>query len=503
MTAVPQASAGPLAGVRILELAAIGPAPFAGALLADLGADVVRVDRLPTPGQAQVHPPRFDFYNRNKRSVAVDLKRPEGVQTVLQLVRGADALTEGFRPGVLERLGLAPATLLAANPRLVIGRMTGWGQDGPLALEAGHDINYLALTGALHAIGEPGGPPVPPLNLVADLGGGAMYLAVGILSAVLEARQSGRGQVVDAAMLDGITNLMSAFQAYRQQGQWEDERGRNIVDGGAPFYGCYETADGRHVAVGAIEPPFYAALLAVMAIDPATLPPQNDRTQWPAMRERFAAVFRTRTRDAWVQAAAGRDACLAPVLSIDEAPAHPQMRARQVYADFDAVRHPAPAPRLSRTPASLRPPASTAARCWPTGACRPTPWPRCAAWAWSSTRPDSLPSKETPPCPTRASTAPACLPDRSSSSPAAAAASAAAPRTSCRRWARPSPWSAARRKNSTRWPPKSPRTAAGPAPTPATSATKPRCAPRWRPCWRGTADSMRWSTTPAGSTARR
>jgi alpha-methylacyl-CoA racemase len=360
MTASIPPATGPLAGVRILELAAIGPAPFAGALLADLGADVVRVDRLPQAGQTEAHPPRFDFYNRNKRSVAVDLKRPEGVQTVLHLVRSADVLTEGFRPGVLERLGLAPATLLAANPRLVIGRMTGWGQDGPSAREAGHDINYLALTGALHAIGPAGGPPVPPLNLVADLGGGAMYLAVGILAAVLEARQSGRGQIVDAAMLDGITNLMSAFQAYRQQGEWEDVRGRNIVDGGAPFYGCYETADGRHVAVGAIEPQFHAALLAVMDIDPATLPPQHDRTHWPATRERFAAVFRTRTRDAWVQAAAGRDACLAPVLSIDEAPAHPQMLARGTYVGFDGVRHPAPAPRLSRTPASLRRPAPAA-----------------------------------------------------------------------------------------------------------------------------------------------
>ncbi len=360
MTASSHSAAGALAGVRILELAAIGPAPFAGGLLADLGADVVRIDRLPKAGVPQEPPPRFDFYNRNKRSLAVDLKRPEGVQTVLQLVRSADVLTEGFRPGVLERLGLAPATLLAANPRLVIGRMTGWGQDGPLAQEAGHDINYLALTGALHAIGEAGRPPVPPLNLVADLGGGAMYLAVGILAAVLEARQSGRGQVVETAMLDGITNLMSAFQAFRQQGQWEDQRGHNLVDGGAPYYGCYETADGRHVAVGAIEPQFYAALLSVLDIDPATLPPQNDHAQWPAMRARFAAVLRTRTRDAWVQAAAGRDACLAPVLSIDEAPAHPQMRARGTYLGFDEVRHPAPAPRLSRTPGSLRRPAPSA-----------------------------------------------------------------------------------------------------------------------------------------------
>ena len=342
---------GALADVRVLELGAIGPAPFAGALLADLGADVLRIDRIGGPPPDR--PPPLDFYNRNKRSLALDLKRPEGVQVLLQLVRRADVLTEGYRPGVLERLGLAPAVLLAANPKLVIGRMTGWGQAGPLAAEAGHDINYLALTGALHAIG-PAEAPAPPLNLVADLGGGAMYLAVGVLAAVLEARRSGQGQVVDAAMIDGVTNLMSAFQAMRQQGEWEDRRGCNLVDGGAPYYGCYETADGRHVAVGAIEPHFYVALLALLQIDPASLPPQNERAQWPAMRRRFAAVFRTRTRDEWVQAAAGRDACLAPVLSIDEAPQHAQMRAREAYADFDGVRHPAPAPRLSRTPAALR-----------------------------------------------------------------------------------------------------------------------------------------------------
>jgi alpha-methylacyl-CoA racemase len=342
---------GPLADVRVLELGAIGPAPFAGALLADLGADVVRIDRIVGPPPDR--PPQLDFYNRNKRSLALDLKRPEGLQTLLQLVRQADVLTEGYRPGVLERLGLAPAVLLAANPKLVIGRMTGWGQAGPLAAEAGHDINYLALTGALHAIGT-AEAPAPPLNLVADLGGGAMYLAVGVLAAVLEARRSGQGQVVDAAMIDGVTNLMSAFQAMRQDGVWEDRRGCNLVDGGAPYYGCYATKDGRHVAVGAIEPHFYAALLAVLQIDPATLPPQNERAQWPAMRERFAAVFSTRTRDEWVQAAAGRDACLAPVLAIDEAPQHAQMRAREAYTNFDGVRHPTPAPRLSRTPAALR-----------------------------------------------------------------------------------------------------------------------------------------------------
>ncbi len=344
---------GPLHGFRILELAAIGPVPFCGALLADLGADVVRVDRVLPPGREPDLPPRFDFYNRNKRSVALDLKTPQGIDTVLTLVSRADVLLEGFRPGVTERLGLGPAQCLARNPRLVYGRMTGWGQDGPLAQEAGHDINYLAITGALGSLGATGTPPPPPLNLVADLGGGAMYLAVGVLAAALTARDSGRGQVVDAAMVDGVLHLMSAFQAYRQQGTWTANRGENIVDGGAPFYGTYETADGRYVAVGAIEPQFYAALLAVMDLDPATLPPQNERASWPAMRERFAAVFRTRTRDAWVQAAAGRDACVAPVLTIDEAPTHPQLAARGSFRDLD----PADLPTVMRKAHALAAPA--------------------------------------------------------------------------------------------------------------------------------------------------
>ena len=354
---------GPLSGVRVIELAAIGPAPFAGALLGDLGADVVRIDRPPLPGAPVDPPPRFDFYNRNKRSLVLDLKQPGDVQTLLRLVRKADVLIEGFRPGVTERLGLGPAECLAANPRLVYGRMTGWGQQGPLALDAGHDINYLALTGALHSIGSAGQPPAPPLNLVADLGGGAMYLAVGVLAAVIEARQSGRGQVVDAAMVDGVANLMSAFQALRQRGLWTDGRGENIVDGGAPYYGSYETSDGKHLAVGAMEPQFYAALLQGLGLADAPVPPlpaQNDRSAWPVLRERFATVFRTRTRDDWVQAFAGCDACIAPVLSIDEAPLHPQMQARDTFTHFDDALHPSPAPRFSRTPGSLRRPAPAA-----------------------------------------------------------------------------------------------------------------------------------------------
>ena len=344
---------GPLQGLRIVELAAIGPAPFAGALLADLGADVIRVDRIPLAGAIADPPPRFDLYNRNKRSVALDLKRREGVGAALRLIAGADALTEGFRPGVAERLGLGPAECLAVNPRLAYGRMTGWGQDGPLAHEAGHDIDYLALTGALHSIGT-AERPVPPLNLVADLGGGAMYLAVGILAAVFSAQRSGRGQIVDCAMVDGVANLMSAFQAYRQRGLWTEGRAENVVDGGAPYYGTYATRDGMWLAVGAMEPQFYAALLQLLGLADTPLPAQDDRVAWPALRERFAAVFRTRTREEWVQAAAGRDACIAPVLSIDEAPAHPQMQARGSFTPLEGVLHPTPAPRFSATPAALR-----------------------------------------------------------------------------------------------------------------------------------------------------
>ena len=345
---------GPLDGFRLVEMGGIGPAPFAGALLGDLGADVLRIDRIARPGTEPDLPPRFDFYNRNKRSVALDLKQPEAVASVLHLVAKADALIEGFRPTVMERLGLGPEACLAINPRLVYGRMTGWGQEGPIAQEAGHDINYLALTGALHCLGDGDRPPPPPLNLVADLGGGALYLVVGLLAAAMEARQSGRGQTIDVAMIDGVTHLMSAFQAFRQQGSWTERRTDNIVDGGAPFYRSYTTRDGKFVAVGAIEPHFYANLVKVMGLAGENLPEQNDRPAWPKMRERFAQIFAMRTRDEWVVAAAGRDACLAPVLTIDEAPKHPQMEARDVYTLFDGLRHPSPAPRFSRTPSELR-----------------------------------------------------------------------------------------------------------------------------------------------------
>jgi alpha-methylacyl-CoA racemase len=351
-----------LDGFRVVEIGGIGPAPFAGALLGDLGADVLRVDRIAKPGVEPDLPPQFDFYNRNKRSVALDLKQPQAVAAVLNLVAKADALIEGFRPTVMERLGLGPEVCEAINPRLVYARMTGWGQHGPMAQEAGHDINYLALTGALHCLGEADRPPPPPLNLVADLGGGALYLVVGLLAAAMEARRSGRGQTIDVAMIDGVTHLMAAFQAFRQQGSWTARRADNIVDGGAPFYRCYATRDGRFVAVGAIEPHFYAHLVKLMGIDGENLPGQNDRAAWPEMRERFAKIFATQTRDEWVAAAAGRDACLAPVLTIDEAPEHPQMQARDVYATFDGLRHPSPVPRFSRTPSELRRPAPAPGR---------------------------------------------------------------------------------------------------------------------------------------------
>src|SRR5260221_8948684 len=293
----------------------IGPAPFAGALLGDLGADVLRIDRIARPGIEPDLPPRFDFYNRNKRSVAFDLKQPQAVAAVLNLVAKADALIEGFRPTVMERLGLGPEACHAINPRLVYARMTGWGQQGPMAQEAGYDPNYLALTGALHCLGEADRPPPPPLNLVADLGGGALYLVVGLLAAAIEARRSGRGQTIDVAMIDGVTHLMSAFQAFRQQGSWTERRADNIVDGGAPFYRSYGTKDGKFVAVGAIEPHFYANLVKVMGIDGENLPDQNDCAAWPQMRERFAKIFATRTRDEWVTDSSARACAPRPRLT--------------------------------------------------------------------------------------------------------------------------------------------------------------------------------------------
>ena len=336
---------GPLAGVRVVELAGIGPGPFCAMLLADLGAEVLAVDR-PATGQGGWPA----LFARGRSRVAVDLKHPEGPGVVLDLVAGADALVEGFRPGVAERLGIGPEACLARNPRLVYGRVTGWGQEGPLAGSAGHDIDYIALAGALHPVGPAGGPPVPPLNLLGDFGGGGMLLALGVVAALLEASRSGRGQVVDAAMVDGAALLTTQFHELLAAGLWREERGANLLDGGAPFYGVYETADGRHLAVGALEPQFWAELLERLGLDAAELPAQLDRNGWPELRERLAALFRTRPRDEWCELLAGTDACVAPVLGLGEAPAHRHNRARGTFVDVGGVVQPAPAPRFSRTP---------------------------------------------------------------------------------------------------------------------------------------------------------
>ncbi|MBX6370582.1 MAG: CoA transferase, partial [Rhodospirillales bacterium] len=329
----------------------IGPAPFCGMLLADLGAEVLRIDRR-EPADLGVDlgkDPRFAVLGRGKRSVAVDLKDARGRDLVLDLVRGADALIEGFRPGAMERLGLGPDACLAANPRLVFGRMTGWGQEGSLAKTAGHDINYIALAGVLHGIGRPDAPPSPPLNLIGDFGGGAMFLAVGVLSALLEAARSGKGQVVDAAMVDGAAYLMTAIYGMLAHGTWRDARGENILDGGAPWYGVYETKDGKYVAIGSIERRFYDELLRRLGLEGEKLPAQHDRSGWPLLKERFAAVFRTRTRDEWCAVFEGSDACLAPVLSMTEAPSHPHLAARRTFVEREGVVQPAPAPRFSRS----------------------------------------------------------------------------------------------------------------------------------------------------------
>ena len=353
MKGTPRGRGGPLAGIRIVEMAGIGPAPFCGMLLADLGAEVVRIDRLTPSGLGFETPVRYDLFNRGKRSVALDLKSPDGVAAVLRLLERADILLEGFRPGVMERLGLGPEAVEVVNPKLVYGRMTGWGQDGPLAQAAGHDLNYIALTGALSAIGREGQPPTPPLNLVGDFGGGSLYLAMGVLAALIEARTSGRGQVVDAAIVDGTASLTTMFQAFLQMGIWSGGRGTNLLDGGAPFYDVYETKDGKHVSVAAIEPKFYAELLERLGLSGEALPKQNDRAGWPVLRERFAGIFRGRTRDEWCAVLEGTDACFAPVLDLVESRTHPHMSARSVHLDVAGVHNPAPAPRFSRTPGGI------------------------------------------------------------------------------------------------------------------------------------------------------
>lgn len=343
-------AAGPLSGVKVVEFAGIGPGPFCCMLLSDMGADVVRVDRKGGRGSA-----RYDVLARGRRSVALDLKAPQDIETAKALVARADVLIEGFRPGVMERLGLGPDEALASNPRLIYGRMTGWGQTGPLAHAAGHDLNYIAITGALNAMGKADRPPAPPLNLVGDFGGGALYLAVGVCAALYEREKSGKGQVIDAAITDGTASLVAMMYGLRHAGLWSDARDANLLDGGAPFYDAYETKDGKYVAIGSLEPQFYALLLEKtgLAADPA-FAAQMDREQWPTMTEKLAAVLKTKTRDEWRALLEGTDACFAPVLDFAEAPAHPHNVARQTFVEAFGVTQPAPAPRFSRTPAAIQ-----------------------------------------------------------------------------------------------------------------------------------------------------
>ncbi len=344
---------GPLSGLRVIELAGIGPVPLCGQLLADLGADVVLVDRLSPSGLGLSLDRRFEINLRGRRSVAIDTRQPAGREAVLRLVETADVLLEGFRPGTTERMGLGPDECRARNPRLVYGRMTGFGQQGPLASAAGHDLNYIALTGALHAIGPAGGAPVPPLNLVGDYGGGALYLAFGVMSALFERSRSGQGQVVDAAMVDGAASLLGIFHGLQAAGQWTHPRGANLLDGGAPFYACYEAADGGWLSVAPLEPKFFAEFVRLAGLDAALATRQYDRKGWPAMRQAIASRLREKTRDEWAAVFDGSDACVAPVLTLDEAPQHAHAQARDTYVAIDGVMQPGVAPRFDRsTPAT-------------------------------------------------------------------------------------------------------------------------------------------------------
>lgn len=346
---VKQAVSGPLKGVRVVEFAGLGPAPFACMLLSDMGADVVTVDR---PGRPLGR--KHDLTGRGRTVVQVDLKDPSGVSRVASLVDRADVLVEGYRPGVMERLGLGPEVVLARNPRIVYGRMTGWGQEGPLASAAGHDINYIAITGALAAIGPRGGPPVPPLNLVGDFGGGGLYLVVGVLAALREAGSSGRGQVVDAAIVDGTASLMTMCMSQAMQGTFREERGANRLDGGAPYYAVYPTADGGYIALGAIEPQFFAEFCERVGVRPELRRCQSDVEKWPELFEEFARIFRSRTTAEWTARLEGTDACCAPVLTLSEALRHPHLVSRGTFTDLDGIAQPAPAPRFSRTPSRIQ-----------------------------------------------------------------------------------------------------------------------------------------------------
>ena len=334
---------GPLAGIRVIELAGIGPGPFCGMMLSDMGAEVIRVERIGGNTRPK------DVLARNRRSIALDLKDPRGVELVLKLVEDADAIFEGFRPGVTERLGLGPEVCLGRNKKLVYGRMTGWGQDGPMAQAAGHDINYIALSGALHGIGRVGERPVPPLNLVGDFGGGGMYLAFGLVCGILEARTSGEGQVVDASMVDGSASLMAMFFSMAAGGAYTDKRGTNLLDGGAHFYDTYETRDKKFISLGSIEPQFYAELMEKIDEDPGQFFPQMESKDWPSYKERLTTIFKMKTQDEWCDIMEGTDVCFAPVLSIFDAPNHPHNKARGTFIDVDGVVQPAPAPRFSRS----------------------------------------------------------------------------------------------------------------------------------------------------------
>ena len=340
---------GPLTGVKIVEFAGIGPGPFCGMLLSDLGADVVRIDR---PGDGSLGHPN-DVNSRGRRSIGLNLKDPEDVKTALALIAKADGLIEGFRPGVMERLGLGPEEALAANKKLVYGRMTGWGQFGPLSHAAGHDLNYIALTGALHAMGRKNQPPAPPLNLVGDFGGGALYLAFGLCAGIIHARESGEGQIIDCAMTDGAASLASMFYGMRASGIWTDERESNLLDGGAHFYDTYECADGKWVSIGSIEPQFYAILLEKAGLTDPEFNKQMDREAWPSLKQKISDVLLQKTRDEWCEIMEGTDICFAPVLSMAEAPKHPHNAERETFVEIKGVVQPAPAPRFSKTPGKI------------------------------------------------------------------------------------------------------------------------------------------------------
>ena len=348
---------GPLQGIRVIELQGIGPGPFCGMMLSDMGAEVIRIDRAGNVSGIDSDNPPIDVLARGRSSIGVDLKNPEGVEVVLRLIETADALIEGFRPGVMERLGLGPEECLARNPRLVFGRMTGWGQEGPYAMAAGHDINYIALAGALEPIGRHGEAPVPPLNLVGDFGGGGMLLAFRVVCAVVEAQRSGQGQVVDAAMVDGAASLMAMFHSMRALGVWNDERGTNLLDTGSHFYDVYECADGRYISIGSIEPQFYSELLRLTGLDQEEdFASQMVRTSWPDLKERISAVFMMKTRDEWCEIMDATDVCFAPVLTLAEAPDHPHNRHREVFTEVAGVTQPNPSPRFSRTQETIQGP---------------------------------------------------------------------------------------------------------------------------------------------------